>query len=96
MSIEFIMMLWWTMTVVLLMSILDEFMGSNREVALAIGACLAWPFLLPFVFIMLLYDMLVKSATKLRIDIDNRGLMKEFEEFIKQRNHGKILPKGDY
>lgn len=96
MSIEFIMMLWWTMTVVLLMSVIDEFMGNNREVALAIGGCLAWPFLLPFVFIMLLYDMLVKSATKLRIDIDNRGLMKEFEEFIKQRNNGKILPKGDY
>lgn len=96
MSIEFIMMLWWTMTVVLLMSVLDEFMGSNRDTVLAIAGCLSWPFLLPFVFIMLLYDMLIKSTKKLRIDIANRGLMKEFEEFIKLRNHGKILPKGDY
>lgn len=96
MSIEFIMMLWWTITVVLILSVIDEFRGSNKETALAMAGCLSWPFLLPFVFIMLLYDMLVKSTAKLRIDIDNRGLMKEFEEFINQRNHGKILPKGDY
>jgi len=95
MFIEFIMMLWWTITVVLLMSVLDEFMGSNREIVLAIAGCLSWPFLLPFVFIMLLYDILVKSTKKLRIDIKNRGLMEEFEEFIKQRNHGKILPKDE-
>lgn len=96
MSIEFIMMLWWTITVVLILSVIDEFRGSNKETTLAMAGCLSWPFLLPFVFIMLLYDMLVKSTAKLRIDIDNRGLMKEFEEFINQRNHGKILPKGDY
>ena len=96
MSIEFIMMLWWTITVVLILSVIGEFRGSNKETALAMAGCLSWPFLLPFVFIMLLYDMLVKGTKKLRIDIENRGLMKEFEEFIKQRNHGKILPKGDY
>jgi len=95
MSIEFIMMLWWTGAVVLCMSVLSEFSSTKKEVLLMASFCILWPLFTPFAAISLLYDMCVSSAKRIRIDIENRGIMKEFEEFIKQRNKDKALQKGE-
>jgi len=93
MTVLFITMLWWTVAVVLCMSLLSEFSSTKKEMLLMAVVCICWPLFTPFAVVILLYDLWVSSVKRIRIDIENRGLMKEFEEFIKLRNNGKILPK---
>jgi hypothetical protein len=96
MVIELVAMLWWTIAVVLIMSfIMSDLRSSNKDTVLAFALCLSWPFFLPFGTVWLLYSFFVKSTKQLRNDIENRGLLREFEEFLKERKHGKILPKED-
>jgi uncharacterized integral membrane protein len=96
MVIEFIAMLWWTIAVVLIICfIMADTQANNKEIILAFAGCLSWPVLLPFVLVGLLYQALVASAKQIRTDIKNRKLLKEFEEFLEERKHSKILPKDD-
>ena len=75
--------LWWTFAVAALsMAVSHEGQMHWR----VLGYCLFWPVLLPFIGAALIYDMAVKSTLRLRADLKNRKLLKEFDAYMRERN----------
>ncbi len=54
-----------------------------------IGCAALWPLVAVFVLVALPYRALVRSTKAIRNDLHNRKLMKEFNEFLKERNANK-------
>ena len=76
--------LWWTFAVAAL-AIAVSYEGKMH--LRVIGYSMFWPVLLPVVAVFLAYDLTVKSTQRLRVDLKNRKLLKEFDAYIRERNN---------
>lgn len=81
---------WWTFAVAALAIILN----SERLGWTSIGWAVCWPIIAVLMVFVMPYQLAVKSTKAIRVDIYNRKLMKEFEEFLSQKR-GKISEKDD-
>lgn len=73
---------WWTFAVVSFSLLVST--GDRVSVKDAIG-CALWPLLLLPVLIMLTYWACIKSTAQLKADLHNRKLLREFEQWLKDR-----------
>lgn len=77
--------IWWTITVICISAIrnlCEDWKGFFYALPLA----LLWPFTLPACSIAIFYRTLILSTRSLRIDLHNRGLLQDFEEWLATRD----------
>jgi len=85
--------LWWTFAVIVFTRLEAQNSLENvRDRAMCIGLAVFWPIVAVCVFPVLVYQSFVASAAQIRSDLKNRGVLREFEQWLEDRN-GKILPK---
>jgi hypothetical protein len=78
---------WWTFAVVVLMIIANNSdFDDAKSLACAIGFAVFWPITAVIVVPALIYQAFVASASRIRIDLKNRGILREFEDWLKTRN----------
>lgn len=85
---------WWTFAVIAWVMIMHETGRDTKDQMLAIGIAVFWPAVAIGAIPALIYTSCVSSTARIRADIKNRGIMKEFEQWLKDRD-GKILPKDE-
>lgn len=100
MSAEFIVVaalaVWWTFAVVVWMTLaLGDWINGKKDMLAAIGMAAAWPLTAAIAIPMLIYSAVVSSADRIRVDLRNRNLLREFEGWLREREAGKVLPKSD-
>lgn len=76
--------LWWTFAVA---AIAQAIAHEGKMHWRVIGYCMFWPALLPFLGVAVIYDMAVKSTLRLRADLKNRKLLKEFDAYLRERDN---------
>lgn len=78
---------WWTIAVVMLSWALFKFEPEDPK-ALAYALCLSvlWPLTLVVIVPMIIYDTLVLSTKRIRNDLKNRGILRQFEAWLEERN----------
>lgn len=77
---------WWTFAVVVIMIIANTSdFDDYKSLAFAIGFAVFWPLTAVIVVPALIYQALVASASRIRIDLKNRGILREFEDWLKTR-----------
>jgi hypothetical protein len=87
MTILIAAILWWTLSVIIFMAIMNEQSHSGVGALVeTITVSTLWPVFVPFVVIGLLYQSVVKSTAQLRNDLRNRKLLAEFEAWLKEQN----------
>lgn len=78
---------WWTFAVVVLMIIANTSdFDDYKSLAFAIAMAVFWPITAVIVVPALIYQALVASASRIRIDLRNRGILREFEDWLKTRD----------
>jgi hypothetical protein len=85
---------WWTIAVVMLSWAFTKVEPTPLDTGIIICMSVFWPVtavaLVPYVA----YQMLVASTTRIRADLKNRGILREFEQWLAdQKEEGKIIPK---
>jgi hypothetical protein len=81
--ILFAVAVWWTITVVLIMVLTNETsIDDPYSFAIAISLVVFWPITAVLTIPALLYQAAVASTSRMRIDLNNRGLLREFEKWL--------------
>jgi hypothetical protein len=84
---------WWTFAVVaFIMAITAGDITSPLDFGIVLALCVLWPVTVVLFIPAVLYQAIVASTRRIRIDLKNRGVLREFEQWLRDRN-GKILPK---
>jgi hypothetical protein len=94
MEIIVVMVLYWTFAVACLAifaSINERYDG--KTIAFCVGASFLWPLVAVIVLIALPYMALVASTKRIRVDLHNRKLLREFNEWLAARDKVTISPK---
>lgn len=82
----FLTVVWWTFAVVALMTIANNSdMSGVKNSAFAIALAVFWPITALMVIPALIYQALVSSTARIRVDLRNRVVLREFEEWLKTR-----------
>jgi hypothetical protein len=77
--------IWWTLAVVLWAHLINDCGRNAKDRAIAIGLSVFWPAVAIGVIPPLIYQAYVASAKQIRMDLRNRKLLDEFEDWLKQR-----------
>jgi hypothetical protein len=83
---------WWTFAVIAWVMIMHDGGRDTKDQMLAIGLAVFWPAVAIGVVPMLVYQRCVASTARIRADFENRGIIREFEQWRKEKE-GKIVPK---
>ena len=86
---------WWTFAVVALVIMIQD---SSRDIvdrALIVGLGVFWPLCAVAVLPVLIYQGLVASTARIRVDLKNRGIIAEFEQWLDSRDKGTVLEKEE-
>ena len=84
---------WWTFAVVaLIMVITAGDITGPLDFGIVIALCVLWPVTVVLFIPMILYEAIVASTSRIRIDLTNRGVLRDFEQWLRERN-SSILPK---
>ena len=87
---------WWTFAVALVALISTHFYITDRkDVALTIGLSVFWPVTATLALPAIVYQAAVASTSRIRIDLRNRGVLREFETWLRERDAIKVLPKEE-
>lgn len=90
------LVVWWTFAVVVWMTLaLGDWINDKKDMLLAIGMAAVWPLTAAIAIPMLIYSAVVSSAARIKIDLENRKLLRDFECWVREREAGKVLPKSD-
>lgn len=76
--------IWWTIAVICIGAVHNVCDGI-RDFLLVIPAALLWPVALPFLAVALIYIITVKSTGRIRVDLRNQGILREFNAWMKER-----------
>jgi hypothetical protein len=77
---------WWTFAVIAWVIIMHDGGRDTKDQMLAIGLAVFWPAVALGVVPVLIYAACVKTTGRIRADIKNRGIMQEFEQWLKDRD----------
>lgn len=83
---------WWTFAVIVWVMIMHEGGRDTKDQMMAIGLSVFWPAVAIGVVPALVYSSWVSSTARIRVDLKNRGIMREFEQWLKDKE-GKIVPR---
>jgi hypothetical protein len=86
MMLIIVAVLWWTFSVILFTQIVHESAhDSIKSWMETIAMVTLWPLFVPLVTIGMLYEALRVTGEKVRNDLHNRKLLREFEDWLKTR-----------
>jgi len=74
--------LYWTFAVVVLLLVLNK---EDSPTKMEIATALLWPVLIPVGLVIIPYRMVFKSIEAIKADLKNKKLLKEFNEFLKEK-----------
>jgi len=74
-------------------AILANQVSGVRDAAWVMGVAILWPLFVIVAMVALPYGALVASTKRIRVDLHNRKLLREFETWLRERDNGKISPK---
>lgn len=83
---------YWTFMVATI-AVLANRVNDTRDVMWVTGIAAIWPLFALVAMVALPYGALVASTKRIRTDLHNRKLLREFETWIRERDKGKISPK---
>ena len=87
---------WWTFAVALVALISTHFdITDRKDVALTIGLSVFWPVTATLALPAIVYQAAVASTSRICIDLRNRGVLREFETWLRERDAIKVLPKEE-
>ena len=85
---------WWTFAVALVALITSNSNSADlKDVAITIGLSVFWPVTATLALPAIIYQAVVASTRRIRIDLRNRGVLREFETWLREHDAGKVLPK---
>lgn len=77
---------WWTFAVVGLVTIANATdISDNKSLAFAIVLAVFWPLTALMFVPAIIYQAVVVSTKRIRADLHNRGVLREFEQWLKTR-----------
>lgn len=85
---------WWTFAVIVWVMLIQETGQDLKYRALVICMAVFWPIVAVGVIPALVYQSCVASTARIRADLKNRGIMKEFDQWVRDRK-GEIMPKDE-
>jgi hypothetical protein len=84
--IEVAFMVWWTFAIIIWSTFFHEWSCSDSKgTLLSISIAVFWPVVAIVVFPAVLYQGCVASGERIRVDLHNRGVLREFEVWLKDR-----------
>lgn len=86
---------YWTFAVACVSILAPETSRDWKSLSATIGIAAAWPLFAVAMLFYLPYQATVASTSRIRIDLDNRKLLREFEGWLRERNAGKVSPKDE-
>ena len=94
--LSLVAVVWWTfpVTLVALISTHSD-ITDRKEVALTIGLSVFWPVTATLALPVIAYSATVAGTQRIRIDLRNRGVMREFETWLQERDAVKVSPKEE-
>lgn len=85
---------YWTFMVAVI-AILHDQVNNTRDMFYVVGVSAIWPILGIVMLVGLPYGAVVASTKRIRADLHNRKLLREFEVWLAARDKGTILPKKE-
>lgn len=87
---------WWTFAVALVALIASHSdITDMKDIALTICLSVFWPVTATLALPAIVYQAAVASTSRIRIDLRNRGVLREFETWLRERYAVKVLPKEE-
>lgn len=87
---------WWTFAVALVAIIASNSdITDMKDVALTICLSVFWPVTATLALPAIAYSAAVAGTQRIRIDLRNRGVLREFETWLRERDAVKVLPKEE-
>lgn len=87
---------WWTFAVALVALIASRSdITDMTDVAFTIGLSVFWPVTATLALPVIAYSATVAGTQRIRIDLRNRGVMREFETWLRERDAVKVSPKEE-
>jgi hypothetical protein len=84
---------WWTFAVVtVVLAVTADEISSSRDFGIVLGLCVLWPISAVLFVPAILYQAAVASTRRIRIDLNNRGVLRDFEQWLRERD-SNIQPK---
>jgi len=77
---------WWTFAVIVWVMLMHEDGHDAKYHMQAIGLAVFWPLVAVGVVPALIYQSVVASSARIRADIKNRGLLREFNHWLNERD----------
>jgi hypothetical protein len=75
---------WWTFAVIVWVMIMQDARGSTKDWMMAIGLAVFWPIVAVAIVPVLAYQSVVASTARIRADLDNRDILREFEAWLRE------------
>lgn len=87
---------WWTFAVALVAIIASHSdITDMKDIALTICLSVFWPVTATLALPAIVYQAAVASTSRIRIDLRNRGVLREFEAWLRERDAVKVSPKEE-
>jgi hypothetical protein len=75
---------WWTFAVIVWVMIMQDIGRDTKDWLMAIGLAVFWPAVAVGIVPVLVYQSVVASTSRIRADLDNRGVLREFEAWLRE------------
>ena len=75
---------WWTFAVIVWVMIMLDIGRDTKDWLMAIGVAVFWPIVAIGIVPVLVYQSVVASTSRIRADLDNRGVLREFEAWLRE------------
>lgn len=90
------LIVWWSFAVVLWVHLVfGAWINGKKDLAISIGMVAVWPLIAVIAIPVIAYEAVVASTARIKVDLKNRSLMREFEQWLHEKQRGKISPKND-
>ena len=91
MEITFVLVaVWWTFVIVCFMSFVEVWDSKKyKDVIIVLGLSVFWPVMAVCAVPWLIYKAMVASTAQIRVDLKNRGTLREFEAWLAQQDKQK-------
>ena len=87
--------IWWSLVVVMASLGMQNVDRDIMEKVKVIVVAITWPVYVIPVLVYFAYDALVDSGLRIRHDLQNRGLLREFEEWYAAKKYGTLSQKEE-
>lgn len=87
---------WWTFAIAVVALVASHSdITDLKDVAFSVGLAVFWPVTATLILPMIVYQAVAASSSRIRVDLKNRGVLNEFEDWLRERNAGKVSTKDE-